>query len=289
MAPLKDKKNSLMINFPAVPEEEAHKPVDGRVQPAKHAHSAVWWRGGGVLATLLLWQIISSLQLLGAQFGPAFSPLNVFEALIDLFISGVIWFHIQDSLRRVLFGLLIAAGAGIPLGVIIGYYRSAEAATSITFQFLRMISPLAWMPIAIIALGVGDKPIYFLVAIAAVWPFIINTAHGVSRVDPLWIKVAYNLGANEWQVLRRVVIPAVIPDILTGLRMSIGTAWVMIVPGEMLGVSSGLGYFILDTRDRFRYDQLMAAILLIGLLGYLLDAAVKFIQRRYSWTIEAKE
>jgi len=149
-----------------------------------------------------------------------------------------------------------------------------------------MISPLAWMPIAIIAFGVGNRPVYFLVAVAAVWPFIINTAHGVGRVEPLWIKVARNLGAGEGQVLRRVVIPAVVPDILTGLRLAIGLAWVVLVPAEMLGVSSGLGYFILDTRDRFRYDELMAAILLIGLLGYGLDGVVKVVQRRFSWTME---
>lgn len=246
--------------------------------------SLMLWRGGGILFVGFLWQLATSLQLLGPQFGPAFSPLSTGLALSELIAGGVIWPHVQDSLRRVLLGLLLAASVGIPVGVIIGYYRQADAATGVVFQFLRMISPLAWMPIAIIVLGVGDKPIYFLVAVAAVWPFILNTAHGVSRVQPLWINVARNLGAGEAQVLRRVVIPAIMPDILNGLRLAIGMAWVMIVPNEMLGVSSGLGYFILDTRDRFRYDQLMAAILFIGLLGYLLDSVVTFVQRRYSWS-----
>jgi NitT/TauT family transport system permease protein len=128
---------------------------------------------------------------------------------------------------------------GIPLGVIVGYYRPAEAASSVVFQFLRMISPLAWMPIAIIAFGVGDPPVYFLIAVATVWPFVINTAHGVGQVKPLWIKVARSLGAGEGQLLRRVIIPAVVPDILTGLRLAIGLAWVVLVPAEMLGVSWG--------------------------------------------------
>ncbi len=244
------------------------------------------WAGVGVAAALLLWQAATSLQLLGPQFGPAFSPANAGRALMKLAVEGELWPHMGASLRRVLVGLGLAAGLGIPLGVIVGYYRTAEAASSVVFQFLRMISPLAWMPIAIIAFGVGDRPVYFLIAVAAVWPFVVNTAHGVSRVEPLWIKVARNLGANEGQVLRRVVIPAVVPDILTGLRMAIGLAWVVLVPAEMLGVSSGLGYFILDTRDRFRYDELMAAILLIGLLGYGLDVAVKALQHRFSWTLE---
>lgn len=237
----------------------------------------------GVAIFMALWQTATALQLLGPQFGPAFAPASAIIALIELTTSGVIWPHLHDSLRRIFVGLIIAAGIGIPVGVIIGYYRPAEALTAIVFQFLRMISPLAWMPIAIIIWGVGDKPIYFLIAVASVWSFIINTAHGVSRVNPLWIKVARNLGANELQLLSRVIFPAVIPDILTGLRLALGMAWVMLVPDEMLGVSSGLGYFILDTRDRFRYDQLMAAIMLIGLIGFVLDTIIKTIQRRYSW------
>jgi NitT/TauT family transport system permease protein len=178
------------------------------------------------------------------------------------------------------------AGAGIPVGIVIGYYRRAEAASQVVFQFMHMMSPLAWMPIAIIVLGVGDRPIYLLIALAAVWPIIINTAHGLSRVNTLWLKVARNLGASEGQIMRRIIFPAILPDILTGLRLAIGWAWIMIVPDEMLGVSSGLGYFILDTRDRFRYDQLMATVLVIGLLGYLLDSCVRLIQKRYAWTVE---
>jgi NitT/TauT family transport system permease protein len=242
--------------------------------------------GLGVIIALLLWQTATSLQLLGPQFGPAFSPSRAGRALLGLISSGDLWPHLAASLRRALVGLTIAAGLGIPLGVIVGHYSYAEAASSVVFQFLRMISPLAWMPIALIAFGVGDPPVYFLIAIATVWPFVINTAHGVGQVKPLWIKVARSLGAGEGQLLRRVIIPAVVPDILTGLRLAIGLAWVVLVPAEMLGVSSGLGYFILDTRDRFRYDELVAAILLIGLLGYGLDGTIKAVQRRLSWTME---
>lgn len=259
------------------------KSVDSRLgRPA----SGLAWGLGGVAVALLLWQAGTSLQLLGPQFGPAFSPGSAGRALVRLAADGVLWPHLGASMRRVLVGLALAAGLGIPLGVVVGYYRTAEAASSVVFPFLRMISPLAWMPLAIIAFGVGDRPVYFLIVVAAMWPFVINTAHGVSRVDPLWVKVARNAGAGEGQLLRRVVIPAVIPDVLTGLRMSIGLAWVVLVPAEMLGVSSGLGYFILDTRDRFRYDELMAAVLVIGLLGYGLDGAVKAVQHRFSWTLE---
>lgn len=246
------------------------------------------WRLGGVVTVLLLWQLATQLQLLGPQFGPTFSPARTSQALVELVASGALWPHLTASLRRVLVGLVLAAGAGIPIGILIGYYRRAEAASQIVFQFLRMISPLAWMPIAIIVLGVGDQPIYFLIAIAAVWPFIINTAHGISRVNRLWIKVGRNLGATEGQILRRIVLPAILPDILTGLRLAIGWAWIMLVPDEMLGVSSGLGYFILDTRDRFRYDQLMAVVIVIGVLGYGLDGLVRAVQQRCAWSVETE-
>jgi NitT/TauT family transport system permease protein len=245
---------------------------------------APWtWQIAGVLAALALWQLATQMEVLGPQFGPTFSPASAAKALVELTTSGVIWPHLVASLRRVLVGLAVAASVGIPVGIIISYYRRAQAASQIVFQFLRMISPLAWMPITIIVLGVGDRPIYFLVALAAVWPFIINTAHGLSRVNTLWINVARNLGATEGQILRRIILPAILPDVLTGLRLAIGWAWIMVVPDEMLGVSSGLGYFILDTRDRFRYDQLMAVVLVIGLLGYLLDGLVRLLQRRYGW------
>jgi NitT/TauT family transport system permease protein len=259
------------------------KPLPGARSSAR---AATWaWKLSGVGVVLILWQLATQLEVLGPQFGPIFSPASAGRALAALFASGEIWPHLVASLRRVLVGLVVAASVGIPVGVIIGYYRRAEAASQVVFQFLRMISPLAWMPITIIVLGVGDRPIYFLIALAAVWPFIINTAHGLSRVNPLWVKVAHNLGASEGQILRRVIWPAIFPDMLTGLRLAIGWAWIMVVPDEMLGVSSGLGYFILDTRDRFRYDQLMAVVLVIGLLGYLLDGLVRILQDRCAWEV----
>jgi NitT/TauT family transport system permease protein len=146
-----------------------------------------------------------------------------------------------------------------------------------------MTSPLAWMPIAIIIFGVGNKPIYFLITVAAVWPIIINTAHGVRNVNVIWIKVVRMLGGHDWEVLRRAVIPAIIPDVLTGLRISLGISWIILVPAEMLGVPSGLGYYILDTRDRFNYGEMTAVILVIGFLGFISDTLLRIIQTRFSW------
>lgn len=259
----------------------------GLTAPKNRRHWSGWeptsLRLLGVAVTLALWQLATASQLLGPQFGPAFAPTSALGALANMFARGEVARHLVPSLQRVLVGLFFAALIGIPVGIAVGYWRRLEWATTTVFQFLRMVSPLAWMPIAIIALGVGDRAVYFLIAATAVWPLIINTAHGVASLDPIWLKVARNLGASEALTLRRVVVPAVLGDILTGLRVAIGVAWVVLVPAEMLGVSSGLGYYVLDTRDRFRYDELMATVLLIGSVGFALDWVARKIKGRFAW------
>jgi NitT/TauT family transport system permease protein len=197
--------------------------------------------------------------------------------------SGELAHHLLPSLKRIGVGLLIAFLVGVPIGVAVGYFATVRNLTNTVFQFLRMISPLAWMPLAIIMFGVGDSPVYFLISVAAVWPIIINTAQGVRGMDPGWVKVVKTLGGGQRDILRRAVLPAVIPDIITGLRISVGICWVILVPAEMLGVSSGLGYFILDTRDRFAYGELMAAILVIGFVGLVLDTLLGQMESRFSW------
>jgi NitT/TauT family transport system permease protein len=237
----------------------------------------------GIAVALVVWQLVTSSRVLGLQFGPAFSPLSTLVALFGMVERGEVLRHLLPSLQRVAVGLVIATAVGMPVGVLVGYYRRLEWATTTVFQFIRMISPLSWMPIAIIAFGVGDRPVYFLIAATAVWPIIINTAHGVNSMDPVWLKVARNLGAGEMLILRRVVVPAVLGDFLTGLRVAIGWSWVVLVPAEMLGVASGLGYYILDTRDRFRYDELMAVVILIGFVGFALDWSARKLKGRFAW------
>jgi NitT/TauT family transport system permease protein len=135
------------------------------------------------------------------------------------------------------------------------------------------------MPLAVMIFGLGDRPIYFLLTFAAVWPILLNTAEGVRRLRPSWLSLAASLSATRWEALRYVVIPGVLSHILTGLRLAIGIVWIVLVPCEMLGVSAGLGYFILDTRDRLAYSELTATVLVIGMLGFLLDAAARGLHR----------
>lgn len=147
------------------------------------------------------------------------------------------------------------------------------------FQFIRMVSPLSWTPLAIILLGVGDAPVYFLIAIGALWPIALNASAGVAALDPRWGMVSRSLGATPAEVLRTVVWPGIRPHVLTGLRLAVGLAWLILVPAEMLGVDSGLGYFTLNTRDRLAYGDLMAAILVIGACGFAIDSAARWAFR----------
>lgn len=237
----------------------------------------------GVVVALVLWQIFTTPRFLGEEFSKGFSPSGTFHEFIRSAKDGTFMKHAVPSLDRIGVGLGIATAVGIPLGILIGYFSRLNQITTVVFQLIRMTSPLAWMPIAIILFGVGSKPIYFLIAVAAVWPIMINTAHGVRSVNPLWVRVVRMLGGRHLAVLHRAIIPAVIPDMLTGLRIALGIAWVVLVPAEMLGVSSGLGYYILDTRDRFNYGELMAVILVIGMLGFLSDSLIRLVQSKLSW------
>jgi NitT/TauT family transport system permease protein len=211
----------------------------------------------------------------------AFSPLNAAQALLAMLQDAYVWHHVAVSLKRVAIGLLLAVAGGVPLGILIATWDAFSRSASPLFQFLRMVSPLSWMPLAVMVFGVGDAPVYFLLAFAALWPIMLSTAAGVAQIDPNWLLLARSLSATRRETVTRLILPGITAHILTGIRLAIGIIWIVLVPAEMLGVSAGLGYFILDTRDRLAYSELMAAIVLIGFLGFVLDYAAREVYRRW--------
>ncbi|MDG6773744.1 ABC transporter permease [Thiomicrorhabdus sp. ZW0627] len=216
----------------------------------------------------------------------AFAPGPALSALWGLIGSSYLWDTIYSSLYRILIGLFWGIVIGVPVGILVGYFLPVRQVANMPFQFLRMISPLAWMPIAVLAFETWDAAIIFLLVMATVWPIVFGTAHGVQRIDPNWFRVARNLGADGYQMLRRVILPAIAQDVFAGIRLAVGVAWVVLVPAEYLGVTSGLGYAINDARDTLDYDTLAAMVVVIGAIGFLLDfIAVKLI-KRYSWHVE---
>lgn len=229
----------------------------------------------GLLLGLALWWLASATLSTSVPVLASFSPANTFQALLRIIGSGTIFASIAWSLMRVAIGLGVATLLGVIVGVIIGFMRPVERSVSPLFQFLRMVSPISWMPVAVMTLGIGNPSVIFLIAMAAVWPVLFNTVAAVKALDKNWLNVSKSLGATKLETLRKVVVPAILPQVRVGLRIALGLAWVVLVPAEMLGVQSGLGYAILDARDRLAYDEVMAIILVIGLIGYLLDSLLK--------------
>ena len=232
----------------------------------------LWWLGGLAIANNPDTEAFAD-----------FAPGPTFAALSELIASGSIWETIYSSLYRIIIGLFWGIIIGVPVGIMVGYFLAVRQVANMPFQFLRMISPLAWMPIAVLAFETWDAAIIFLIVMATVWPIVFGTAHGVQRIDPNWFRVARNLGADGFQMLRRVILPAIAQDVFAGIRLAVGVAWVVLVPAEYLGVTSGLGYAINDARDVLEYDTLAAIVVVIGVIGYLLDAIAVFLIKRYSW------
>lgn len=211
------------------------------------------------------------------------APVPTLEHLWVMAQRGEIWDMSAPSLYRVGWGLGIAILVGVPMGILIGRLAWLRDLSNAPFQLLRMISPLSWMPIAIMAFSTWDGAIIFLIFVASVWPIMFATAAGVKRIDPAWLKVSRNLGANPLHMLVYVILPAIAQDIMTGIRLALGIAWVVLVPAEYLGVSSGLGFAINDARDSLDYARLGATVLVIGVIGYALDSLCLLAIKRFSW------
>jgi NitT/TauT family transport system permease protein len=235
----------------------------------------------GLVAVVVVWWLAIALFADPNSLAAQFSPLRAAAALPSLISDDRLLLHIVTSLRRIAIGLAWALLLGVPLGFLIGRVRALDQALSPTLQFLRMISPLSWMPIAVMSLGVGDRAVYFFLAFAAIWPLVISTAAGVAQIDRRWVQLGESLAATRSEMLWHVYVPGIAAHVLTGVRLAIGILWIVLVPAEMLGVSSGLGYLILDTRDRLAYSELTAVIAVIGLLGFLLDYAARTLYRRF--------
>jgi NitT/TauT family transport system permease protein len=208
------------------------------------------------------------------------TPLQVVAATFDLARDGTLWDHIGASLYRVGAGFLLAVVVGIPLGLLMGWVRGAFNTLNPLIQILRPISPIAWIPLAILWFGVGDLSPIFLIFLSSVFPTVVQTAAGVHTIDRQYLWAADNFGVSRAKLFFQVVIPAVLPQIIVGLRISLGVAWLVVVAAEMIALRSGLGYLIIDSRNAGnRYDLVVAGMVIIGLTGLMLDAMMRRLER----------
>lgn len=207
------------------------------------------------------------------------TPLQVVTGTLELAEDGTLWEHIGASLFRVGTGFGLAAAVAIPLGLWMGRVDGAYITLNPIFQILRPISPIAWIPLAILWFGVGNLSPIFLIFIASVFPMIVQTAAGVHTIERRYLRAAENFGVSKTVLFRQVIIPAVLPEIIVGMRISLGVAWLVVVAAEMIALRSGLGYLIMDSRNAGnRYDLVIAGMIIIGIIGLILDAVMRKLE-----------
>ena len=208
------------------------------------------------------------------------TPGQVVSGAWELAQDGTLWEHIRASLLRVGIGFGLALLVAVPLGLWMGWVGGAYRTFNPIFQMLRPISPIAWIPLAILWFGVGDVSPIFLIFISSVFPMIVQTTSGVHTIERRYLRAAANFGVSRAVLFRQVVIPAVLPEIIVGMRIGIGVAWLVVVAAEMIALRSGLGYLIMDSRNAGnRYDLVIASMVIIGIIGLLLDGFTRLLER----------
>ena len=218
---------------------------------------------------IAIWQSALWISGVGEHVFPG--PALVFASFWDLVIDGTLLKHSVASLYRVTVGFYLAVILGIPLGIVLGRSNYAKAVLNPLIQFLRPISPLAWIPLAMLWFGIGDPPAIFLIFLACFFPLLVSSIAAVDSINPVYFQVAANFKFTRLEVLREVLVPAIIPEILTGLRLTVAIAWLVVVAAEMIAVQSGLGFLILDSRNALRMDYVLVGMIMIGFIGMVLD------------------
>jgi NitT/TauT family transport system permease protein len=207
------------------------------------------------------------------------TPWQVVSGTIELIRDGTLWEHIGASLLRVGVGFGLAVLIAVPLGLWMGWVRGAYDTLNPLFQILRPISPIAWIPIAILWFGVGNASPIYLIFISSVFPMIVQTVTGVHTIERRYLRAAENFGVSGYTLFTQVVIPATLPQIIVGMRIGLGVAWLVVVAAEMIALRSGLGYLIIDSRNAGnRYDLVIAGMIIIGLIGLLLDGLMRLLE-----------
>ena len=230
--------------------------------------------------------------LLAKHGGRIPDPLTVLDAAVKIFSDpfyskgpndqGIGW-NVLSSLKRVGIGFGLAALVGIPLGFLIGRFRFLSGMADPVIALLKPVSPLAWLPIGLLVFKAANPAAIWVIFICSLWPMIVNTAVGVRQIPQDYLNVARVLNLSEWKVFTRILFPAVLPYMITGVRLSIGVAWLVIVAAEMLTGGVGIGFWVWDEWNNLKVEHIMIAIFTIGIVGLLLEQGLMLIARRFSY------
>ncbi len=226
---------------------------------------------------IIIWQILFTVSNYDAALFP--SPKMAFDALVEMIENGRLFENISTSMYRFAAGYLTSVTVAVLLGLILGRLPKVFQYVNPALQLLRPISPTAWMPFIVLLFGIGDVPAVVIIFIAAFFPVLLSTVAAVGNIDPIYLKVSKNFGISQPALTWKVIFPAAFPQIANGIHLALGTAWIFLVAGEMVGAQSGLGYQIIDARNNIRADILLATILVIGIIGILLDGLLKLIEK----------
>src|SRR5574344_343932 len=231
---------------------------------------------------IFIWYLITNcFRLFSSYILPG--PLDVVNSAWVVIENGKLFANTIDTLFKVFFGLILASIVAIPLGILLGWYKTLEDICTFVISILRPIPPVAWIPFSILWFGIGTLPAVFIIFMGCVFPILVYKIDGVKRTDSVLVESAQTLGANAWNVLKRVVLPSAIPYIVSGLKVGIGIALMCTISAEMIGSSSGLGYMILTATNLFDTGTTVVGMIVIGFIGLVFDFVFGKIQNRIFW------
>lgn len=246
----------------------------------EHHKSALFWIKYSALPVLILiiWETASRTGKLPSYMLPA--PHEIVNLFVKTVKNGVLPKNIGVSIGRVFSGFFLAAVTAIVLGILISLSRNVEIITRLILQILKPIPPIAWIPIAIIWLGIGESSKIFIIFIGAVFPILTNVIDGIRQIDPRYLEVSETFEIPRKKLIKDVIIPASLPQVMTGLKIGLGNAWICVVAAEMIAATSGIGYMLMDGRALSMPGQVILSMLVVGIVGKLMDDILQKLQKK---------
>ncbi len=245
----------------------------------------VWCTAVSLLVLLAVWEAAVLIGSFPEVLFP--SPISVWNAFWQLWTDGlpgsssrvVLGVHILVSLKRFFAGYVSSVVTAVAAGLMLGWFSRVFSYINPIVQLIRPVAPVAWMPFIVLWFGIGDAPAVAIIFLAGFFPVLLSTVAAVEHMEPVYRKVARNFGLSQAQTLYKVVFPAAFPQIMNSLRLALGTAWIFLVSGEMVGAQSGLGFLIMDAKNCLRSDALLATMITIGVIGLLLDWGIRRLEK----------